>query len=53
MKPKQIQLIYIKPLKTFKTEPKLIGPLNSFLGVPRLENCVQQNLLFLNPKFIW
>ena len=53
MKPKQIQLIYIKPLKTFKTEPKLIGPLNSFLGVPRLEKCVQQNLLFLNPKFIW
>ena len=53
IKPKQIQLIYIKPLKTFKIESKLIGPLNSFLGVPHLINCDQQNLLFLNPKSIW
>ena len=38
MKTKKIQLIYIKPLETLKIEPKPIGLLNSFLGVPYLEN---------------
>ena len=38
MKPKEIQLIYIKPLKTLQIEPKPVRPLNSFLEVPHLEN---------------
>lgn len=38
MKTKKNQLIYIKPLETLKIKPKPIGFLNSFLGVPHLEN---------------
>ena len=38
LKRKQIQLIYRKPLKTLQREPKPVGPLNSFLEVPQLEN---------------
>ena len=56
MKPKQIQLIYIKPLKTLQIEPKPVRPLNSFLEVLKFKNWAkfgheEQN--FVLKQYLW